>query len=40
MGVREQIYRHEGNDSNEVTDPILPQLRAIDAINLQMKGLK
>ncbi len=27
MGVREQIYRFEGNDANEGTDPILPQLR-------------
>lgn len=40
MGVREQIYRHEGNDSNEVTDPILPQLRAIDAINPTDEGIK
>ena len=40
MGVREQIYRHEGNDSNERTDPILPQLRAIDAINPTDEGIK
>ncbi len=40
MGVREQIYRHEGNDSNEVTDPILPQLRAIDAINPTDEGIR
>lgn len=40
MGVREQIYRHEGNDSNEVTDPILPQLRAIDAINSTDEGIR
>ncbi|NMA85753.1 MAG: amidohydrolase [Tissierellia bacterium] len=40
MGVREQIYRFEGNDANEGTDPILPQLRAIDAINPTDEGIK
>ena len=40
IGIREQIYRFEGNDSNEVTDPILPQLRAIDAINPTDEGIK
>lgn len=40
IGIREQIYRFEGNDSNEATDPILPQLRAIDAINPTDEGIK
>lgn len=40
IGVREQIYRHEGSDSNENTDPILPQLRAIDAINPKDEGIR
>jgi len=40
IGVREQIYRFEGNDANEGTDPILPQLRAIDAINPTDEGIK
>lgn len=39
IGIREQIYRYEGNDSNETTDPILPQLRAIDAINPEDEGI-
>lgn len=38
IGVKEQIYRFEGDDSNETTDPILPQLRAIDAINPTDEG--
>lgn len=39
IGVREEIYRFEGDDSNETTDPILPQLRAIDAINPTDEGI-
>lgn len=38
LGVREQIYRFEGDDSNENTDPILPQLRALDAVNPTDEG--
>ena len=33
LGVVEQIYRFEGNDGDEIDGPILPQLRALDAIN-------
>ncbi len=33
VGVAEEIYREEGDDSNEVTDPVTPHLRAIDAVN-------
>lgn len=38
LGVKEEIHRFDGNDSNEETDPILPQLRAIDAINPKDEG--
>lgn len=40
LGVNEQIYRFEGDDANETTDPILPQLRAIDAINPADEGIQ
>lgn len=33
LGVLEEVYREEGDDLNENTDPITPHLRAIDAIN-------
>jgi imidazolonepropionase-like amidohydrolase len=33
LGIVEEIYREEGDDCNEITDPITPHLRAIDAIN-------
>jgi len=33
IGIVEEIYRVEGDDGNEITDPITPHLRAIDAIN-------
>lgn len=33
VGIFEEIYRIEGSDGNETTDPITPHLRAIDAIN-------
>lgn len=39
LGVKEEIHRFDGDDSNEETDPILPQLRAIDAINPKDEGL-
>lgn len=32
MGIREEIYRIEGDDINEISEPITPHLRAIDAI--------
>jgi len=34
IGLDEEIYRVEGDDVNETTDPLTPQLRAIDGINL------
>lgn len=33
LGVVEEIYREEGDDGNETTDPVTPHLRAIDAVN-------
>lgn len=34
IGLEEEIYSNEGDDVNEVTDPVTPQLRALDGINL------
>ena len=33
LGMWEDHIGEEGSDGNEITDPLLPQLRAIDAIN-------
>lgn len=33
IGLEEEIYQVEGDDVNEVSDPITPQLRAVDGIN-------
>ncbi|MEW5953558.1 MAG: amidohydrolase [Bacillota bacterium] len=33
VGMVEEIYREEGDDGNEYTDPVTPHLRAIDAVN-------
>jgi imidazolonepropionase-like amidohydrolase len=33
VGIVEEIYREEGDDCNENTDPVTPHLRSIDAIN-------
>lgn len=32
VGIVEEIYRIEGDDANETSDPVTPHLRAIDAI--------
>lgn len=40
LGVQEQTYRFEGNDADETTDPILPQLRALDAIKPADEGFR
>lgn len=39
VGIYEEIYRDDGDDLNETTDPVTPQLRAIDAINPEDLGL-
>ncbi|HOV79471.1 MAG TPA: amidohydrolase [Bacillota bacterium] len=33
VGIAEEIYREEGDDSNEMSDPVTPHLRAVDAVN-------
>lgn len=33
VGMVEEIYREEGDDGNEYTDPVTPHLRALDAVN-------
>lgn len=40
LGVVEQIYRFEGNDGDEIDGPVLPQLRALDAINPEDEGFE
>ncbi len=32
VGIVEEIFREEGDDSHETTDPVTPHLRAIDAV--------
>jgi len=33
LGVHEEVFRNEGDDTNESTDPLTPHLRAVDAVN-------
>ena len=33
VGIAEEIYRIEGDDTNETTDPVTAHLRAVDAVN-------
>jgi imidazolonepropionase-like amidohydrolase len=33
IGLEEEIYRLEGNDVNEINDPVVPQLKAVDGVN-------
>ncbi len=40
VGIGEEIYRIEGDDLNEMTDPVTPELRAIDGINPEDEGFK
>ncbi|GAB6179599.1 amidohydrolase [Desulfotomaculum defluvii] len=40
VGIMEETYRIEGDDTNETADPITPHLRAIDAINPADLGFK
>lgn len=35
VGIYEEIYHIEGDDSNESSDPITPHLRALDAVNME-----
>jgi len=34
VGIYEEIYA-EGDDTNEISDPVTPHLRAIDAVNME-----
>jgi len=40
VGIVEEIYREEGDDCNENTDPVTPHLRAIDAVNPSDLGFR
>ncbi|NPV26103.1 MAG: amidohydrolase [Firmicutes bacterium] len=40
LGILEEIYRIEGDDLNEITDPVTPHLRAIDAVNPEDEGFR
>lgn len=40
VGIFEEIYRMEGSDGNENTDPITPHLRAIDAVFPEDEGFR
>jgi imidazolonepropionase-like amidohydrolase len=40
VGIVEEIYREEGDDSNEITGPVTPHLRAIDAVNPMDLGFR
>lgn len=40
VGIMEQIYQNEGDDCNEISNPITPHLRAIDAINSKDLGFR
>ena len=40
VGIGEEIYRLEGDDLNEMTDPLTPEMRAIDGINPEDEGFR
>lgn len=40
IGIGEEIYQTEGDDLNEMTDPLTPELRAIDGINPEDEGFR
>ncbi|KKM08636.1 amidohydrolase [Clostridiales bacterium PH28_bin88] len=40
VGIAEEIYRVEGDDTNEHTDPVTPHLRALDAVNPMDEGFR
>lgn len=40
LGLGEEVYRFEGDDLNEMTDPLTPELRAIDGINPEDRGFR
>lgn len=40
VGIAEEIYREEGEDSNEMTEPVTPEMRALDGINPEDEGFR
>lgn len=40
LGILEEVYQTEGDDINELSDPITPHLRAIDGVNPADLGFK
>ncbi|WP_227764688.1 amidohydrolase [Zhaonella formicivorans] len=40
LGIMEEIYQIEGDDTNEYSDPVTPHLRAIDAVNPMDAGFR
>lgn len=40
VGIGEEIYRLEGDDLNETSDPLTPELRVIDGINPEDEGFR
>lgn len=40
LGIYEEIYRIEGNDANETSNPLTPELRAVDGINPFDRGFQ
>ncbi|MHB1417846.1 MAG: amidohydrolase [Chloroflexota bacterium] len=40
VGIAEEAQGWAGNDTNEMTDPVTPHLRAIDAINPEDRGFE
>ncbi len=39
LGLCEETYRVEGDDCNEMTDPVTPQMRALDGVSPEDEGL-
>lgn len=40
LGIGEEIYRFEGDDLNEMSDPLTPEMRVIDGINPEDEGFR
>src|SRR5665647_3682415 len=40
VGIGEEVYRWEGEDFNEMSDPVTPDMRAIDGINPEDEGFR
>ncbi|NDE07889.1 MAG: amidohydrolase, partial [Chloroflexi bacterium] len=40
LGIHEEAVGREGDDTNDMTDPLTPHLRALDGINPEESGLR